>query len=301
MRSPGRSKNIRRTSNSIVRPEAALTAHQSGTIGLIGDPVEHSLSPAFQQAALDALGLPIRYVLLPTPAGDIPARINELRDGDYIGVNVTVPHKEVFFSHVDECSELAKQVGAINTIAYRNGRLVGDNTDVHGFVQSLRDADYVFEGSVAVVLGAGGASRAVIVGLLSENVERIVLANRTIERAQAVVDSISDSRIEPVTLLEALEHAPEASLLVNATSLGWQHETLPVDHSIFTRLQDGAIAYDLTYKETRFLAAATEHGVKTIDGFSMLIHQGARSFEIWTGQKPPLDVMWDAASQARNP
>ena len=278
-----------------------MTAHQSGTIGLIGDPVEHSLSPVFQQAAFDALGLPLTYKLLPTPAGDIPARINELRDGTYLGVNVTVPHKETFFSHVDECSELARQVGAVNTIAYRDGRLFGDNTDVHGFVQSLRDADYVFDGSVAIVLGAGGASRAVIVGLLSQNVERIVLANRTIERAQSVVDSIGDSRIEPVTLLEALEHAPGASLLVNATSLGWQHETLPVDHSVFSRLQDGAIAYDLTYKETRFLAAANEHGVKTVDGFAMLVHQGARSFEIWTGREAPLDVMWKAASQARNP
>lgn len=276
-----------------------MAATLSGRIGLIGDPVEHSLSPVFQQAAFDTLGIPVRYELLHTQAQEIPDRLAELRSGDFIGVNVTVPHKEAFFAAVDDCSDLAARVGAVNTIVVRDGRLIGDNTDVHGFVQSLRDEHHVFEGSTAIVLGAGGASRAVIAGLLEQNVDRVVLANRTIERAQSVLDTIGDKRIYPVTLLEVPDHAAEATLLVNATSLGWQHETLPVSNAVFEILREDAIAYDLTYQATTFLATAAQNGLKTIDGFAMLIHQGARSFELWTGQAAPLDVMWRAASGAR--
>ena len=276
-----------------------MTTTLTGRLGLIGDPVEHSLSPAFQQAALDELGIPVRYELLHTPAEQIVRRLEELRSGDFLGVNVTVPHKEAFFAAIDECSDTAKRAGAVNTITCRDGRLIGDNTDVHGFVQSLQDAGYRFQDSQAIVLGAGGAARAVIVGLLDSGVDQVIVGNRTIERAQAIVDGLAESRVVPVTLPEVHEHAGQASLIVNATSLGWQHETLPIDRSIFGQLLPGAIAFDLTYKPTIFLATAREFGVQSVDGFAMLVNQGARSFEIWTGQPAPLDVMWKAANAAR--
>ena len=272
----------------------------AGRIGLIGDPVAHSLSPVFQQAAFDALGIGLRYELLPTPAEEIQARLAELRSGEFVGVNVTVPHKEVFYATVDQRSEVAERVGAVNTITCLDGRLVGDNTDVHGFVQSLKDADFQFSGRQAVVLGAGGASRAVVVGLLDSGIEQVVLANRTLERAQVIIDDLGDERIVPVTLVEVPEHAKGASLLVNATSLGWNHETLPVSRQTFTNLLPGAIAYDLTYRSTAFLETAQEHEIRTVDGLAMLVHQGARSFEIWTGQTAPFDAMWTAATAARD-
>jgi shikimate dehydrogenase len=278
-----------------------LSTTITGRIGLIGDPVEHSLSPFFQQAAFDALGIDVRYELLHTPDDLVPQRLRELRSGDFVGVNVTVPHKETFYRAVDQCSHVAERVGAVNTIICSDGQLTGDNTDVHGFVQSLVDADFEFEGSRAIVLGAGGASRGVVVGLLDSGARQVILANRTIERAQAVVDDLQDERILPVTLAEVLEHGPEASLIVNATSLGWKHETLPVDRRIFTLLHPTAIAYDLTYQPTAFLASAREDGLHTIDGLAMLVHQGARSFEIWTGQPAPLEAMREAALAARNP
>jgi shikimate dehydrogenase len=272
----------------------------AGRIGLIGDPVEHSLSPYFQQAAFDALGFDIRYELLHTPSELVPQRLNELRRGDFVGVNVTVPHKETFFRAVDQRSPVAERVGAVNTISCKDGHLTGDNTDVHGFVQSLRDAGFRLEGSRAIVLGAGGASRSVVVGLLDSGAEQVILANRTIERAQAVLDDLGDQRILPVTLAEVLENASSASLIVNATSLGWKNETLPVDRRVFTLLLPNAVAYDLTYRTTAFLSSAMEDGLQTIDGLAMLVHQGARSFEIWTGQPAPLEAMWDAALAARD-
>lgn len=271
----------------------------SGRIGLIGDPVEHSLSPAFQQAALDSLDIPIRYELLHTPAAEIPRRIEELRSGSFLGANVTVPHKEVFAAQVDELSPVAKRVGAVNTINVRSGLLHGDNTDVHGFVAGLGQINVDIDGKIAVILGAGGASRAAVVGLLDQGIATIALANRTIERAQAVADDLGDPRIAPITLGEVGEYALTATLIVNATSLGWNDEALPIDSDIFSRFTPGSVAYDLTYQKTAFLEEARIHGLTTLDGLPMLVHQGARSFEIWTGQEAPFDTMWQAATQAR--
>jgi shikimate dehydrogenase len=278
-----------------------MSTARPGRFGLIGDPVAHSLSPVFQQAALDAVGIPATYELLHTPEADIPARLEELRSGAFRGVNVTVPHKERFFEAVDERSEIAETIGAVNTILVQAGRLLGDNTDVHGSVQGLVDAGAKLEGAVAIVLGAGGASRAVIAGLLSQNVASIILANRTIERAQSVGDTFGDERVIPVTLSEVREHAPSAALIVNATSIGWHDDSLPIEREVFELLAPGTLAHDLTYQSTAFLRTAAELGLPTLDGLPMLIHQGARSFEIWTGQPAPLDVMWQAVNKVRNP
>lgn len=273
----------------------------AGRFGLIGESIAYSLSPVFQQAALDAVGIPSTYELLDTPASAIPSRLEELRAGAFHGVNVTVPHKERFFNEVDELSDVARLVGAVNTISVRDGKLIGDNTDVHGSVQGLLGAGATLDGSVAIVLGAGGASRAVIAGLLSQNVASIVLANRTTERAQTIGDTFRDVRIVPVTLSEVREHAPMASLIVNATSIGWHDDMLPVDREVFELLAPGTLAHDLTYQSTAFLRTAAELGLPVLDGLPMLVHQGARSFEIWTGKTAPLDIMWQAVNAARNP
>lgn len=273
----------------------------TGRFGLIGESIDYSLSPVFQQAALDAVGISSTYELLPTTAEEIPARLEALRSGEFHGVNVTVPHKERFFAEVDECSEIATAIGAVNTILCRDGKLIGDNTDVHGSVQGLLGAGARLDGESAIVLGAGGASRAIIAGLLSLNVANIILANRTTERAQMVGETFNDPRIVPVTLSEVREHAPSAALIVNATSIGWHDDSLPVEREVFELLSPGTLAYDLTYQSTSFLRTAAEHGLPTLDGLPMLVHQGARSFEIWTGRPAPFDVMWQAANAARNP
>lgn len=275
-----------------------MSATQSGRIGVVGDPVEHSLSPAFQQAAFDALGIPVRYELLPTPADTLPNRIEELRSGAFTGCNVTVPHKEAFYAAVDERSDVATRAGAVNTVLCRDGQLIGDNTDVYGFVQSLRDEGFAFNGKRALILGAGGASRGVAVGLLDNDVQEVIIANRSADRARQLAHDLGDLRLAPMALADAATAADGIDLIINATAVGWQGDDLPVDRSAFVRLAPGAIAYDLTYRDTPFLVAARESGRKTIDGLAMLVHQGARSFELWTGHDAPFDVMWSAAVAA---
>jgi shikimate dehydrogenase len=271
----------------------------SGRIGLIGDPVAHSLSPVFQQAAFDALGILVRYELWRTAADEIPARLAALRSGEIYGANVTVPHKEAFAQLVERLSEVARRAGAVNTLMLdEDGRLYGDNTDVYGFIQPVRERDFPFSESAAVILGAGGAARAVVVALIEAGIAGITLANRTIERADTLARDLGDARIATCTRAEADRTAQGARLAVNATALGW-HDEAPVGPAFFQRLDADALAYDLTYRDTPFLAAATQAGLATLDGLPMLVHQGARSFALWTGQSAPLELMMRAAEAAR--
>jgi len=268
-------------------------------IGLIGDPVEHSLSPAFQQPAFDALGLNIRFELWHTAREDVPARMDDIRSGRVLGANVTVPHKEIAHSLMDEVSDVARRAGAVNTVVLRDGRLFGDNTDVHGFGVPLHERGFAFGSSAAVILGAGGAARAVAVALLDAGIQRVTIVNRTVSRAEAIAQSLANERITAVGTDALASAADGAMLLVNATSLGWSGSDSPLSADTFSLLGAGAIAYDLTYRETPFLQAATAAGVETIDGLPMLVHQGAKAFEIWTGQTAPIDVMWQSALAAR--
>lgn len=273
--------------------------HNIGRIGLIGDPVVHSLSPVFQQAAFDACGIPVRYELLHTPAHELDERVRQLRSGEFSGANVTVPHKEFFFDAVDERSAVAERAGAVNTIICDSGRLYGENTDVFGFSQSLRAIDFPFDTSLAIILGAGGAARGVIVALLESDIDRVIVANRTPSRAERLASDLDDPRISIRGVDEATEIASEARLLINATSIGWNDEQLPVDPVIFSSMDTLALVYDLTYRKTNFLQQAERHGLRTMDGLAMLVHQGARSFELWTAKTAPIQIMLDAAMAAR--
>lgn len=266
--------------------------------GVIGDPVEHSLSPHMHNAAFHALGMDARYELWGTPLDALPERIASLREPDILGANVTVPHKQSVIPLVDEISETARLIGAVNTIIPSQGQLIGDNTDAWGFRRSIEIAFPETEIQSAVVLGAGGASRAVIVALQQMGVRTITLANRTQAKAtklatefgvgEAAWDAVADYTF------------PSADLLVNATALGW-HDEMPIPANALQHLQRQALVMDLTYRETPLLRAAARAGLGTLDGLGMLVHQGARSFALWTGQEPPVDVMQQAVldEQAR--
>jgi shikimate dehydrogenase len=267
-------------------------------IGLIGDPVEHSLSPAFQQPAFDALNLNVRYELWPTPLSGLPTRLQDIRAGRAVGANVTVPHKEAVFPLMDRVSLTARRAGAVNTIVRDGTALFGDNTDVYGFAAPLTEQDFEFPSSEAVILGAGGAARGVAVALLDAGIARLTILNRTVTRAQSIVGALDDYRLQAGSINDAVRVCAGSRLLINATSLGW-HDDLPVDRDVFAIVARDAIAYDLTYRETPFLAAARAAGLATLDGLPMLVHQGARSFELWTGQQAPHDLMWQAAVAAR--
>lgn len=269
--------------------------------GLIGDPVEHSLSAFMHNAAFAELGIDARYDLWPTNTDALPPRLASLRQVDVLGANVTVPHKQAVIPFLDEVSGTARRIGAVNTLISRDGRLLGDNTDAWGFGQSLQELTSGAVPASALVIGAGGAARAVLVSLQDAGVERISLVNRTHATAQRLAADLN-APDRPTILadewLRLADLAHAAHLVVNATSIGWHGHDLPFDAAILDRLPADAIVLDLTYRQTALLRLAAGRGLRAGDGLPMLIHQGARAFELWTGQAAPLDVMTHAVRQA---
>ncbi len=251
-----------------------------------------------QQPALDALGINAHYERWHTTADELPDRIASLRAGEMLGANITVPHKQAVMALIDEISPLAQSAGAVNTIVNQQGRLIGDNTDVYGFATSLLETCPDAASRSAVLLGAGGAARAVVLALRDVGVEQITLVNRNMARAEQLRDDLGVSLALSATADRAL---PEAGILINATSLGWHAGEMPLAVSLLELLPDDALVADLTYRDTDLLDAARDRGLATLDGLGMLVHQGARAFERFTGQPAPLDVMWSAARAARAP
>ena len=272
-------------------------------IGVIGDPVAHSISPAMHQPALDALGIDAVYERWHTPLAGLPERIASLRHPDVLGANVTVPHKRAVMALIDDVTPLALKVGAVNTIVERDGRLVGDNTDVHGFAASLRETFPGAGSRPALILGAGGAARAVALALAGEGAAAIVIVNRDRARAEALAADlgIEKLRVADWSDDELDEEIATASLLVNATSLGWHAGEMPIEARRLDHLPRSAVVVELTYRDTDLLDAARERGLGTLDGLGMLVHQGALAFERFTGRPAPLEIMRAAALAARAP
>jgi shikimate dehydrogenase len=270
-------------------------------LGVIGDPVEHSISPAMQQPALDAMGIPATYERWHTPLDELPARIESLRATDVIGANVTVPHKEQVLALIDEISDLARRAGAVNTISNRDGRLLGDNTDVMGLARSLRLHDDALTGCHAVVLGAGGAARAAVLALESVGAGRISVLNRSLDRAERLRDDLAPAPVMAIAsdTSAAIDALQSAHVVINATALGWKRGEIPLTVAQLDLLQNETLVFDSTYRDTDLLEAARSRGLRTRDGLEMLVFQGARSLEIWTGVQPPVDVMMTAAIAAR--
>lgn len=268
--------------------------------GLFGDPVEHSLSPVMHNAAFRALGIDGTYALWHVAAGDLPGRLEELRAEEFFGANVTVPHKELTRTLVDEVTKAAARIGAVNTVINQSGRLVGDNTDAYGVARTLDGV--VIAGHRVVVLGAGGASRAVLVALQDLGAAEIVLVNRTVSRAKQLAQDLALDGAVPITAVgfDDLEaKARGARLLVNATSVGWHGEELPCSVEVLDTLDTDAAVLDLTYRQTALLRAAAARDGRALDGLPMLLHQGARAFTLWTGVEAPVEVMARALDEER--
>ncbi|MGD9890932.1 MAG: shikimate dehydrogenase [Dehalococcoidia bacterium] len=286
-------------SNSISnsRPEAAYR------VGLIGHPVGHSVSPVFQQAGFDALGLPFRYEAWDTPEAALSARVASLRGEGHRGANVTVPHKQAVAPLLDEVSTEAATAGAVNTIVRDGGRLVGHNTDITGFLDALRhEGGFDVTGAGVCVLGAGGAARAVVYALLRGGARRIALHNRTPARSEALVAALdSDGARLSVSAGSAGDAVRQSDLIVNCTSLGMAGSAHAGDSPLAaSEIPPAAFVYDIVANPdvTPLLAAARARGCRTLGGLPMLVRQGAASFTLWTGRDAPLDVMFQAARHA---
>ncbi|TMG44042.1 MAG: shikimate dehydrogenase [Chloroflexi bacterium] len=261
-------------------------------VWLIGHPVAHSLSPAMHNAAFAKLGLPHRYSVRDVTDAQLGATLERMRRADVLGANVTIPHKEAALRLVDEASDEARRVGAVNTIVRRGERLIGDNTDRIGFHRGLESAGILEISNVDVlVLGAGGAARACVLDLLSGN--DVLVAGRTIERAERLVASMPSEKSGTARAV-TWDHARQMTwvdALVNATPLGMHGEDA-LEGFAFDPLP-GMIA-DLVpiSEETPLVRRAREaQHVRVMDGLLMLLHQAARSFELWTGVPAPLEVM----------
>jgi shikimate dehydrogenase len=260
-------------------------------VGLIGNPVEHSRSPRMHNAAFAALGMPHTYELWHTGADEVGERVAGIRAADIAGANVTVPHKEAVIPYLDEISPAAQRIGAVNTIIPQGDRLVGDNTDAYGFRASIEERYGKIMPKRAVVLGAGGASRAVIVALQEMGASEVLVANRTLDRA---VDLAGELNASPLAWQDLPDELGSTDVLVNATALGW-HDEVVLESDLVAKLPMNALVMDLTYRHTPLLQSAQMHNLRGLDGLGMLIHQGVRSFELWFGITPPLDVMTTAA------
>lgn len=278
-----------------------MTVRMSKSVGIIGYPLGHTISPAFQQAALDHLKLDAQYQVWETPPKNLPARLEQLRSKDCLGANVTVPHKEAVIPLIDELDMPARYIGAVNTIVNNNGRLKGYNTDWSGFLRSLKDdAGFAAKDKTACVLGAGGSSRAICYALGWEGVSRLIITNRTQARAEELAKELRGV-IKRVDVLPRGEAMPEIDLLVNCTTVGLLHSAQEHESPVDTkRLSATTLVMDLIYnpQETPLLKGAGQAGCRTLNGLSMLVYQGAGAFEMWTGKQAPVDVMMLAAKKA---
>ena len=270
---------------------------------LIGHPVAHSLSGAMQQAAFDELGIDARYELWDRAPIDLADAVSELRGEDFLGANVTIPHKERVVPMVDRLTEEASATGAVNTITGEGKRLVGHNTDVAGFkvaLDKLVGRQKMPKG--AVVLGAGGGARAVVYGLIREGFQRVVVFNRHLHRAEGLVKhfgrTAAHMELRAMPWHESIieSEIAKTKVLVNATSIGLTADVSPVPEEV---LNGDLLVLDLIYARTRLLRDAQAAGATTVDGELMLLHQGAAAFTLWTGQPAPLELMQAKLAEAR--
>ena len=255
---------------------------------VIGYPIRHSRSPLIHGYWLEQAGLQGSYDAIEVAPEDLPSFVAALKDSSsgFVGGNVTIPHKEAVLALVDDVDDIARQIGAANTLWLEDGRLMATNTDSHGFAANLDEHAPGWDaGRTAVILGAGGASRAVIHAVLSRGFEKVHIVNRTVERAKALADAFGP-RVAAHGMDELSGLLPAADLFVNTTSLGMDgHEVPGID---FTVMADGALVTDIVYipLETPILAMARRQAMRTVDGLGMLLHQAVPGFAKWFGLTP---------------
>ena len=272
----------------------------SGTthiLGIIGNPVRHSLSPAMQNAALAECGLDYIYVPFAVPPEYLGAAVSGLRALGVTGFNVTIPHKTAIMSYLSHLDESAEAAGAVNTVLVQDGLMTGYNTDGFGLISSLADdLGFVAGNGTIVIIGAGGAARGAVAALCRVGAERIILTNRTLSKA---IELAEDMRARyPKTGIAAYHQdqinenlLDSASLLVNTTSIGMNGER--IDFVDLAKLPKGAKVYDMVYSplHTPLLKEAASIGIEAVNGLGMLAAQGEMAFSIWTGRMPPKGLM----------
>jgi len=305
-------------------------------VGIIGYPVGHSVSPQMQQAALDHYKLDIRYEMWETAPDKLASFVEQLRQPDYLGANITVPHKSAMLQLVDELEALACELGAVNTVVNRDGRLYGFNTDAGGFLKALnKDGGFDPAEKRAVIIGAGGVARAATFALSKAGIKSLIITDIDLDRARKLKDDLERSLArtqgkpprscydaKDITWIDSLTYkmwptpdinvfssndplfksaVSDCHIIVNCTPIGMKHSAAenksPLDANL---IPGGAFVYDVVYNPviTKLLADAKKAGAGTLNGLAMLVYQGAIAFELWTGREAPVNIMFKAAEKA---
>lgn len=283
-----------------MRPSPPLQFNPTHVLALLGDPVEHSLSPLIHNAAFHAAHMRAVYLARRVEPARLGAALEAARVLGFLGLNLTVPHKSAVLAHLDEVDDQARRIRAVNTVVFRDGRAAGCNTDADGFLWSLRDlAHFDPSGCRAVVVGAGGGARAVAVALADAGAERVDVVNRTRARAEAL---LADLRLAGKALAPG-EGGPAlaaADLVVNCTTQGMWPEVEGLPPADATALRPSSLVVDTIYnpRPTRWLQLAQQRGCRTLDGLGMLAGQAALAWKVWFGSPGPARQMLAAAAEA---
>ena len=262
------------------------------TFAVIGDPIDHSLSPTIHNAAYRQLNLECTYIAYKIPTGELKSGIESLKSIKISGFNVTVPHKIEIMKFLDDVDESCKLIGAANTIVNDNDSLKGYNTDMDGFLEPIKNRDISIKDSSILLIGAGGASRAIITGFAKEHAKKITIINRTIQKAIELTKFSQNLALESETIpIEECEKLNESfDFIVNASSLGLKKESNIVPSKL---MNDETVVYDIVYKpvNTELIKEAKKQNAQIIYGYEMLLGQATRSFEIWLDEKAPYEIM----------
>lgn len=264
-------------------------------VGILGWPVGHSLSPLMHNAAFAALELDYAYIPLPVHPDNLSQAVNGLKSMGFIGANVTIPHKVTIMPYLDELDKSAQLAGAVNTIVVRDGRCIGYNTDAQGFTQSLIAKEITMKDKTIVIMGAGGAARAVVCGLIEQDVHSILIGARSAAKAQEFIRIFEGTEIQGCGWHEQIfaDTIKQCDILINCTPIGMssnKESELPIK---WQEVKTDTLVCDLIYNPplTQFLADAQSQGHMVINGAGMLVEQGALAFELWTGKTAPRNIM----------
>lgn len=265
-------------------------------LGVIGYPIKHSLSPVIQNTAIQEAGIDYAYIAMPIAPEDLEKAVIGLKALNFTGFNVTIPHKVNIMQYLDEIDEMANLIGAVNTVHIKDGKLYGYNTDAIGFINPLVKEDVEIKDKTSVILGAGGACRAVVCGLIKQGIKNIILAVRNPAKAQLLANDFNDLvdiKVCDWHSEEFKQYLAQADLLVNTTPLGMEgniNSKPPVD---WESVKKSAFVYDIVYipAETKFLQEAKKYGHKILNGERMLAEQGAAALHLWTDKDISVDIM----------
>jgi shikimate dehydrogenase len=291
--------------NNTIKEKDSLMNGRARWLGIIGYPIRHSLSPLMHNAAFEALDMAYSYIALEVEPPRMRSAVNALQSLGFRGFNVTIPHKQRIMAFLDRLTPEAKLIGAVNTVEIKRNRLIGHNTDGRGFTWAFRDeTGRSVAGQRVLLIGAGGAARAVAFQLVLDGVRTLLIANRSSQRAQGLARNLRrlSNRCD-ISVLPWIEEAfktgaQQSDIIINATSVGMNPFDPPLLSSAI--LSPHHVVCDLIYKPlvTALLKQAQTAGATAVSGLGMLVHQGALSFEIWTGRRPPVEIMREALRQA---